>query len=46
MSKAFAMTGWRIGYTCPEWLADACDKLQGQVTSGANTVAQRASIVD
>jgi len=46
MSKAFAMTGWRIGYSaCPEWLADACDKLQGQVTSGANTVAQRASIV-
>jgi aspartate aminotransferase len=46
MSKAFAMTGWRIGYSaCPEWLAAACDKLQGQVTSGANTVAQRASIV-
>ena len=46
MSKAFAMTGWRIAYSaCPEWLADACDKLQGQVTSGANTVAQRASIV-
>ncbi len=46
MSKAFAMTGWRIGYSArPQWLADACDKLQGQVTSGANTVAQRASIV-
>lgn len=46
MSKAFAMTGWRIGYSaCPDWLAAACDKLQGQVTSGANTVAQRASIV-
>lgn len=45
MSKAFAMTGWRIGYSaCPEWLASACDKVQGQMTSGANTVAQRASI--
>lgn len=46
MSKAFAMTGWRIGYSaCPEWLAKACDKVQGQVTSGPNTIAQRASIV-
>ncbi len=46
MSKAFAMTGWRIGYSaCPTWLASACDKVQGQMTSGANTVAQRASIV-
>lgn len=46
MSKAFAMTGWRIGYSaCPTWLASACDKIQGQMTSGANTVAQRASIV-
>ncbi len=45
MSKAYAMTGWRIGYSaCPEWLAKACDKVQGQMTSGANTVAQRASI--
>ncbi len=45
MSKAFAMTGWRIGYSaCPEWLAKACDKVQGQMTSGPNTVAQRASI--
>ncbi len=45
MSKAFAMTGWRIGYSaCPEWLAKACDKIQGQMTSGPNTVAQRASI--
>jgi aspartate aminotransferase len=45
MSKAFAMTGWRIGYSaCPEWLAKACEKIQGQMTSGANTVAQRASI--
>ena len=46
MSKAFAMTGWRIGYSaCPEWLASACEKIQGQITSGANTVAQRASII-
>lgn len=45
MSKAYAMTGWRIGYSaCPEWLAKACEKIQGQVTSGANTVAQRAAI--
>ncbi|MDO4763396.1 MAG: pyridoxal phosphate-dependent aminotransferase [Flavobacteriaceae bacterium] len=45
MSKAFAMTGWRIGYSaCPTWLAAACDKIQGQTTSGANTIAQRASI--
>lgn len=45
MSKAFAMTGWRIGYSaCPEWLAKGCEKIQGQMTSGANTVAQRASI--
>lgn len=45
MSKAFAMTGWRIGYSaCPEWLAKACEKIQGQMTSGANTMAQRASI--
>ncbi|MDO4225397.1 MAG: pyridoxal phosphate-dependent aminotransferase [Bergeyella zoohelcum] len=45
VSKAFAMTGWRIGYSaCPEWLAKACDKAQGQMTSGANTIAQRAAI--
>ena len=46
MSKAFAMTGWRIGYMgAPEWIAKACAKVQGQVTSGANAIAQRASIV-
>lgn len=46
MSKAFAMTGWRIGYSAsPVWLAEVCDKVQGQMTSGANTIAQRASIV-
>lgn len=45
MSKGFAMTGWRIGYSaCPEWLAKACEKIQGQMTSGANTVAQKASV--
>ena len=45
MSKAFAMTGWRIGYSaCPTWLATACEKIQGQMTSGANTMAQKASI--
>ncbi|MBC7556180.1 MAG: pyridoxal phosphate-dependent aminotransferase [Chryseobacterium sp.] len=45
MSKAYAMTGWRIGYSaCPEWLAKGCEKIQGQMTSGANTVAQRAAI--
>uniref|UniRef100_UPI002611F25D pyridoxal phosphate-dependent aminotransferase n=1 Tax=uncultured Winogradskyella sp. TaxID=395353 RepID=UPI002611F25D len=37
VSKAFAMTGWRIGYIgAPEWVARACNKMQGQVTSGAN----------
>ncbi|MBO4233101.1 pyridoxal phosphate-dependent aminotransferase [Riemerella anatipestifer] len=45
VSKAYAMTGWRIGYSAaPQWLASACDKIQGQVTSGANTIAQVASI--
>ena len=45
MSKAFAMTGWRIGYMgATEWIAKACAKVQGQVTSGANAIAQRASI--
>lgn len=45
MSKAFAMTGWRIGYSaCPTWLAAACEKIQGQMTSGANSMAQKASV--
>ena len=45
VSKAFAMTGWRIGYIgAPEFIAKACTKLQGQVTSGANSIAQRATI--
>lgn len=45
VSKAFSMTGWRIGYVgAPEWIARACNKMQGQVTSGANCIAQRAVI--
>ncbi|MBU2527021.1 MAG: pyridoxal phosphate-dependent aminotransferase [Bacteroidetes bacterium] len=45
VSKAFAMTGWRIGYIGgPEWIAKACNKIQGQITSGANSIAQRATI--
>ncbi|MBV7269783.1 pyridoxal phosphate-dependent aminotransferase [Winogradskyella luteola] len=45
VSKAFAMTGWRIGYIgAPDWIAKACNKMQGQVTSGANCIAQRAVI--
>ncbi|MFH6604689.1 pyridoxal phosphate-dependent aminotransferase [Maribacter algicola] len=45
VAKAFAMTGWRIGYIgAPAYLARACNKLQGQVTSGANCIAQRAVI--
>ncbi|MFK7002013.1 pyridoxal phosphate-dependent aminotransferase [Flavobacterium oreochromis] len=44
VAKAFAMTGWRIGYIgAPEFIAKACTKMQGQVTSGANTIAQRAT---
>ena len=44
-SKGFAMTGWRLGYiAAPEWLAKACGKIQGQSTSGANSIAQRAAI--
>ena len=40
-----AMTGWRIGYIgAPEWIAKACNKMQGQITSGANCIAQRATI--
>ncbi len=45
VAKAFAMTGWRIGYMGgPEWIAKACTKMQGQITSGANCIAQRATI--
>lgn len=45
VSKAFAMTGWRLGYIgAPKWIAKACDKMQGQVTSGTNCITQRAVI--
>lgn len=45
VSKAFAMTGWRIGYIgAPTYIARACNKMQGQITSGANCIAQRAVI--
>ena len=45
VSKGFAMTGWRIGYiAAPQWLAKACEKIQGQITSGACSIAQRAVI--
>ena len=45
VSKAFAMTGWRIGFLGgPEAIARACNKMQGQITSGANCIAQRAVI--
>ena len=46
VSKGFAMTGWRLGYSVSNSIiAKACDKLQGQITSGANSIAQRAAIV-
>jgi aspartate aminotransferase len=45
VSKGYAMTGWRIGYMAgPDWLVKACSKLQGQMTSGATSIAMRASI--
>jgi aspartate aminotransferase len=45
LAKAFAMTGWRIGYLgAPEWIAKSCTKMQGQITSGTNSIAQRAAI--
>ncbi|MCK5637129.1 MAG: aminotransferase class I/II-fold pyridoxal phosphate-dependent enzyme, partial [Flavobacteriaceae bacterium] len=45
VAKAFAMTGWRVGYIgAPEWIAKACTKIQGQITSGTNCIAQRATI--
>jgi aspartate aminotransferase len=45
MSKGFAMTGWRLGYmAAPKYIAQACEKLQGQFTSGANSITQRAAI--
>lgn len=45
VSKGFAMTGWRIGYMVgPKWIADACNKLQGQLTSGPGTISQMAAL--
>lgn len=42
-SKGFAMTGWRLGYIgAPKWIAAACDKMQGQITSGTCSIAQKA----
>ncbi len=44
VSKAYAMTGWRIGYMAgPEWIVKGCNKLQGQYTSGACSVSQKAA---
>jgi aspartate aminotransferase len=46
LSKGFAMTGWRLGYiAAPKEIAKGCEKLQGQMTSGANSVAQKAAVV-
>ena len=45
MSKGYAMTGWRLGFMgAPEWLAEACDKVQSQFTSGASSITQRAAM--
>ena len=45
VSKAFAMTGWRLGFIgAPQWIADACTKMQGQITSGASGISQRAAL--
>ncbi|MFP4059267.1 MAG: pyridoxal phosphate-dependent aminotransferase [Bacteroidales bacterium] len=45
VSKAYAMTGWRIGYmAAASWIVKACNKLQGQMTTGASSIAQRAAI--
>lgn len=45
-SKGFSMTGWRLGYMgAPQWLADACNKVQGQITSGAASFSQEAGAV-
>jgi aspartate aminotransferase len=44
VSKAYAMTGWRLGWiAAPQWIASACNKLQGQYTSGPNSIAQKAA---
>lgn len=44
VSKAYAMTGWRLGWmAAPQWIVSACNKLQGQYTSGASSIAQKAA---
>src|SRR5688500_3935628 len=44
-AKGFAMTGWRVGYiAAPKWIADGCNKVQGQVTSANCSIAQRAAL--
>lgn len=44
VSKGFAMTGWRVGYiAAPQWIASACNKIQGQVTSATCAIAQKAT---
>lgn len=44
VSKAYAMTGWRLGWLAgPQWIVDACNKLQGQYTSGCSSIAQKAA---
>jgi aspartate aminotransferase len=44
VSKAYAMTGWRLGWiAAPQWIASACNKLQGQYTSGPSNIAQKAA---
>ena len=46
MSKGYSMTGWRLGYIAgPQWVAEACTKIQGQVTSGATSFGQKAAAV-
>jgi len=46
LSKGFAMTGWRIGYIAADaQIAKACEKIQGQITSGTNSIAQKAAVV-
>jgi aspartate aminotransferase len=45
VSKGYAMTGWRIGYIgAPKWIAQACDKIQGQFTSGTSSISQKAAL--
>jgi aspartate aminotransferase len=44
-AKGFAMTGWRVGYVAaPKWIADGCNKVQGQITSANCSIAQRAAL--